>query len=47
MIFWWTGRGYLALLSLIGVFALFGALLTVAFGERIFDTAPGCGRSAR
>jgi hypothetical protein len=40
MIFWWTGRGYLALLSLIGVFGLFGALLTLAFGEQIFDTAP-------
>ena len=38
--FWWTGRGYLALLSLVGVFGLFGALLTLAFGEQIFDTAP-------
>ncbi len=40
MVFWWTGRGFLALLTLIGVFGLFGALLTLAFGEQIFDRAP-------
>ncbi|WP_299003782.1 hypothetical protein [uncultured Caulobacter sp.] len=40
MVFWWTGRGYLGLLTLIGVFGLFGAGLTVAFGEQIFEHAP-------
>lgn len=40
MVFWWTGRGYLALLTLIGVFGVFGALLTAVFGEQIFDAAP-------
>jgi hypothetical protein len=40
MVFWWTGRGYLALLTLIGVFGVFGALLTAVFGEQIFDSAP-------
>ena len=37
MVFWWTRRGYLALLTTIGVVGVFGAVLTLAFGEEIFD----------
>jgi len=40
MVFWWTGRGYLALLTLIGVYGLFGAILTLTFGEVVFDYLP-------
>jgi hypothetical protein len=40
MVFWWTNRGYLALLTLIGVYGLFGAVLTLMFGEAIFDQLP-------
>jgi hypothetical protein len=40
MVFWWTGRGYLALLTLIGVVGLFGAVLTLAFGEEVFERLP-------
>jgi hypothetical protein len=40
MVFWWTGRGFLALLSLIGVIGLFGAVLTFAFGDSIFIRLP-------
>lgn len=40
MIFWWTRRGYLALLTTIGVVGLVGAVLTSVFGERIFDEQP-------
>jgi len=40
MVFWWTGRGYLGLLTLIGVYGLFGAVLTGVFSDRIFDRAP-------
>lgn len=40
MVFWWTGRGYLALLSLIGVYGFFGAAITVGFGNQAFEAAP-------
>ncbi len=40
MVFWWTGRGYLALLSLVGVFGAFGALVTFGFGDRALETSP-------
>jgi len=40
MVFWWTRRGYLALLTTIGVVGLFGAVLTLAFGDEIFDRWP-------
>jgi hypothetical protein len=37
MVFWWTGRGYLALLSLIGVYGVFGAIVTFATGGDAFE----------
>jgi hypothetical protein len=40
MIAWWTGRGYLAMLTIIGVYGGFGAVVTLAFGESVFDTQP-------
>ena len=40
MVFWWTGRGYLALLTTIGAVGLFGAVVTLAFGEQVFDQFP-------
>lgn len=40
MVFWWTGRGFLTLLTVIGVWGAFGALVTFAFGSDILDRAP-------
>lgn len=40
MVFWWIGRGYLALLTTIGAIGGFGALVTFAFGEMVFDQHP-------
>jgi hypothetical protein len=40
MVFWWTERGYLGLLSTIGVVGVFGALVTFAWGDSAFDTFP-------
>jgi len=40
MVFWWTQRGYLALLTTIGVVGVFGAVVTLAFGEVVFDRFP-------
>lgn len=40
MVFWWTGRGFLSLLFLIGVVGLFGACVTFAIGETAFDANP-------
>ncbi len=40
MVFWWTGRGFLALLSLIGVFGAFGAVVTLTLGEAAFEAQP-------
>lgn len=37
MVFWWTRRGYLALLTTIGAVGVFGAVLTLAFGEGVFE----------
>jgi hypothetical protein len=37
VVFWWTRRGYLALLTTIGVVGAFGALATVWFGDDIFE----------
>ena len=40
MVFWWTGRGYLALLSLIGAYGVFGAIMSYSMGEDAFDRFP-------
>ncbi len=40
MVFWWTGRGYLALLSTIGVFGIFGAIITLGFGDETYERLP-------
>jgi hypothetical protein len=40
VVFWWTRRGYLALLTTIGVVGLFGALATRILGDEIFDRLP-------
>lgn len=40
MVFWWSGRGYLTLLTVIGVWGVFGALVTFAFGSDILDRLP-------
>ena len=40
MVFWWTRRGYLALLTTIGAVGIFGAVLTLAFGDAIFERFP-------
>ena len=40
MVFWWRGRGYLALLTTIGVVGIFGAVVTLAFGDQVFDRFP-------
>lgn len=40
MVFWWTGRGFLSLLFLIGVVGLFGACVSFTIGEAAFDTHP-------
>jgi hypothetical protein len=37
MVFWWTGRGYLALLTLIGVYGVFGVIVQFTLGEDAFD----------
>jgi hypothetical protein len=37
MVFWWTGRGYFALLTLIGVYGLFGTIATYGLGETFLD----------
>jgi hypothetical protein len=37
MVFSWTGRGYLALLTLVGVYGLFGAIATYGLGETFLD----------
>ncbi len=38
MVFWWTGRGFLSLLFLIGVVGAFGALVTFMFGDNVLET---------
>jgi hypothetical protein len=40
MVFWWTGRGFLSLLFLIGVFGGFGAIVTLAVGDAAFRQWP-------
>ena len=40
MVFWWTRSGYLALLTTIGVVGVYGAVLTLAFGEQALDNIP-------
>ncbi len=35
--FWWTDREYLVLLTLIGVYGLFGAIATYSLGETFLD----------
>ena len=40
MVFWWSGRGYLALLSLIGAYGVFGAIISYSMGEDAFDRFP-------
>jgi hypothetical protein len=40
MAFWWTGRGFLTLLTVIGVWGVFGAILTFAFGSDVLDRFP-------
>ena len=40
MVLWWTHRGFLALLFLVGVFGLFGALVTFTAGSDAFDKWP-------
>ena len=40
MVFWWTRRGYLALLTTVGVIGVFGAVVTLAFGDQVFDQFP-------
>lgn len=40
MVFWWTGRGFLSLLLLIGVFGLFGAVVTITAGDAVFARWP-------
>ena len=40
MVFWWTGRGFLSLLFLVGVFGLFGAIVTFAVGADAFVKWP-------
>lgn len=40
MIAWWTGRGFLSLLTLIGVFGAFGAVVTFTVGDQAFEAYP-------
>ncbi len=40
MVFWWTGRGFFSLLFLIGVFGVFGAIVSFTVGDVAFSTAP-------
>jgi hypothetical protein len=40
MVFWWTGRGFLAVLFLVGTFGVFGATITFAFGDMAFAKWP-------
>ena len=40
MVFWWTGRGFLSLLFLIGVFGVFGAVVTLTVGDAAFQRWP-------
>lgn len=40
MVFWWTGRGFLSLLFLIGVVGLFGATVTAIGGSEAFEAWP-------
>lgn len=40
MIVWWTNRGFISLLTLIGVFGLFGAAVSLTVGEDAFRTSP-------
>lgn len=40
MVFWWTGRGFLSLMFLIGVVGLFGAIVTGFGGEAAFEAQP-------
>jgi hypothetical protein len=37
---WWTGRGFLSLLFLIGVFGAFGAAVTLSAGDVAFERWP-------
>lgn len=36
MAFWWTGRGFLSFLFIVGTFGLFGAIVTVCAGDEAF-----------
>ena len=40
MVFWWTGRGFLSLVFLIGITGAFGAIVTLSFGEKAFESSP-------
>jgi hypothetical protein len=40
MVFWWTGRGFLALLTVIGVFGAFGAIVSFSTGGQGMDRWP-------
>ena len=40
MVFWWTRRGYLALLTTISAVGIYGAVLTLAFGDQVFERFP-------
>jgi hypothetical protein len=40
MVFWWTRRVYLPLLTTIGAVGLFGAILIFVFGDQIFERFP-------
>lgn len=40
MVFWWTNRGFMSLAFLIGVFGLFGAVVSFALGDEAFTHWP-------
>ena len=40
MVFWWTGRGFLVLLTPIVVYALFGSVVSFAVGNDAFERFP-------
>ncbi len=40
MVFWWTGKGFLTLLFVIGVFGAFGAIVTFTAGDQTLAKFP-------
>jgi hypothetical protein len=40
MVFWWTNRGFLSLLFLVGTFGVFGAAVTFSLGDEAFSRWP-------